>query len=464
MDEISKTSRTYKKFAKKWQQISLCLEGEEEVKDSGEVLLPYPVALLDIDRKDKEFVEAYKVYQQGAHFVEYTAESVDDLVASAFREEPTIDPEVPSELEYYDWEADAKEIVHKTVSYGNSFILVDYPTVEDPTLAEDVDNLAFTVLYEPLDILDFTVSKRSGKHSLTRIVLREIDEDNTAEGKYIYRELLIVDGVYTIRVHSEIDGVVNVSEYIPTASGNKLTEIPGTFIGVTSNLPKIDKSPIIGISNSNIKHYQTWAELMWTQTYTGHPQMVLSGLQEGWNKEADKQDVKVKLDASNVLALEGENAKAELLEISGSNLVHFQTLEKLEQSMLEQGARIKVQNMKAGVESAEAITIRHSADVSKLGSVVSNVEDGLEKVFGWLSLFMNVSYDPKVEISRAFFTPTIDGALVASLSAAEVARTTPIGTTAKYLQKVELLDKDEPVEDQLERSLENDPLLTEDPE
>jgi hypothetical protein len=456
MADIKDVHPDYKKYKKRWEQIKSCKEGEEAVKFKQEILLPYPVSITDIDRASKEFQGAYNIYLNGAHFVEYTGEAIDDLVASAFREDPTINPEIPLDLEYFEWEDTSKDIMESVVTYGRNFALVDYPEVEDPTLSDDMENQAFVEIYDALDVINWTVTKRSGTQRITRVVLREtiVDEDN--KNSYQYRELLLDKNVYTQRVYQ--DGSDGYTEIIPVAMGKTLDFIPGCFTGVTSNTSKMDKPPVLGISNSNIKHYQTWAELIWTQTYVGHPQMVLSGLPAGWNKEAEKKKVKIKMDASQVLALEGDTSKAQILEINTSNLVHFQTLERLEASMTEQGYRLK-SSAKAGVESAEALKIRHAGDISKLGAIVTNVNATMEKLMEWLGMFMGTTYEPIVEINREFLPYEIEGSMVSTLTSAENSNTVPKGTTIDYLKMGGVISTEETTEAMVAKLGETDPLL-----
>ncbi len=448
------TSKQYEDNKTRWEQIRHCLEGEDSIKAEKERYLPYPVALGDIDRTSEEFIEQYGIYLNGAHYVNFTAEAVDDLVASAFRKDPTIDPEIPADLQYYEWKDESKTIAETVAAYGLAFVLVDYPTVEDATLEDDRDNFAFSVAYEPLDVLDYKEIKRSGKRRITKVLLRELDEDD----KEMLRELYMDGNVYKQKTYREVDDIVVVTEITPVANGKTLDFIPGTFVGVTSNTTKADKSPVIGISNSNIKHYQTWGELFWTQTYNGHPQMVLTGLEKGWNAEAEKKKVKIKMDASQVLALEGERSGAQLLEINTSNLIHFQTLEKLESSMLEQGYRLKV-NSKNGVESAEALKIRHTGDISKLGSIVKNIEEAMSDVFVWLGMFMGIDYEPVVTINKEFVPVEVDGSTLTSLTSAENTNVIPRGTTIDYLKSGGLIADGLDTEKLLSKIQETNPYL-----
>ena len=446
----STTHREYRKFRSKWEQIHTCLEGEEAIKDAADLYLPYPVSVLDEDKETPEFIAQYALYLTGAHFVEYTAEAVEDLVAAAFRRPLDIEPALPEDLEYLDLGDIAKELTFTVGAYGRSFFFVDYPTVDtSPTMADDGENKAYVSIYAPLDVIDWTEEMRSGKSTLIRVVIREIDEIASAKAQsdiYMYRELKVTDGVYQVIVHKD-DGSVTI--FTPKADGVTFKEIPGMFLGTTSNRARVDKSPVIGISNSNIKHYQTWADLMHVQVYSGSPQMVLSGLAPGWNKMAKEAgtEVKVKLDAANVLALEGDRSTASLLQINTDSLIHFRTLEWLEKSMMEEGASIKDIAKKAGVESAEALKIRKSSSMSKLSSIVSNVEEGMNKLLEWAAMYMGVTVDSAIKMNTEFFTPEPDGSFLDSLTSAEVQSTAPRGTVITYLKQIELVDEKKSNED-----------------
>lgn len=453
--DIQTTHRLYNDNQAKWIQIHNCLAGEEAIKAAGETYLPYPVAVTDEDKTTDEYQAAYALYLEGGHFVEYTAEAVEDLVSSAFRRPLNIDPSIPEGLDYLDLGDLAKELTHTVGSYGRAFFFVDYPTIEtSPTMADDGMNKAYVSIYEPLDVLNWVEERRSGKSTLVEVVLREIDELRSAEEGYsifMYRKLKVVNGIYQIEIWRDEELVNTIT---PKATGKPFTEIPGMFLGTTSNTAKVDKSPVIGISNTNLKHYQTWAELAFVQTYAGHPQLTLTGLNPGFNKmmhEQNKdQDIKLKLDAANVLALEGEKADAKLLQLNTDSLVHFRTLEWLEKSMAEQGSNIKDIAKKAGVESAAALKIRTSSSMSKLSSIVANVGEGLTLMVKWVGQYMGVPADDIViRVNTEFFTPEPDGDLLASLSEAEANSTAPRGTVVNYLKQIEIIDEKRDTEDYL---------------
>jgi len=422
-----------------------CLEGEEVILSKREEYLPYPVGVLDVDKNTAEFESMYNLFLQGGHFVEYTSEAVEDLVSAAFRRPLEVRTPDGSEqadlgtLDYLNLEILGRDLVAGVGAYGRQFLLVDYPDVATtPTVADDVKNKAYITLYDPLDVVDWKETYRSGQAELLRVVLREIDEtDESDEVRWMFREITLEAEGVVVKIHKENKDVIVIN---PQANGKPLREIPGLFIGTTSNTARVDKSPVIGIANSNIKHYQTWAELLHTQTFIGHPHLVLEGLTPGWGKAARDEGFKLRLDAGEILTLEGDKSKANLLQIDTNNLIHFRTLEILEQSMFEQGARIKSVSRKAGVESAQALKIRSSASMSKLAAIVDNVEEGLLRAIKWAGLYMGVEADYLVSINKEFYSPEPDGGLLSSISTAEAGGTAPRGTAITYLKQIELLD------------------------
>ncbi len=399
---------SYSMHSQDWEMIKTVLEGERSVKDKGEELLPYPVA--NVDRTTTEFTDIYKTYLEGAHFVNFSSEAQSDLVSAAFRVDPIYTPVIQenSGLSYTDPTQAARDAMSLTVAYGRCFLLVDFPSPnQEQTTNPDGSPIPahpYILSYHPLDILDWATTEYSGNQTLTYVLLQEEKPRNpllSETTEYQYRTLLIEDGIYKVRI-SEEPNSDTYDEVIPTNFfGKPFTTIPGTFIGSTNNLPTVDQSPILGIVNSNIAHYRTWAELTSTTVYLGSPALVLSGLPPGWVKSQKNNDNKITVGANSALALEGETSKASLLEIN-SDLTHYKTLDLLERSAQEQGYNLKSAMNKAGVESASAVMLRQSSQMSKLGAIVGNVESAMNLVLRYCSLYTN---EPTtvVTLNRNFF-------------------------------------------------------------
>ncbi len=431
MQEISATNEDYNKYRSVWEQLYASMEGQFYIKSQGETFLPYPIAVNSDERLTEDFKTDYKIYIDNALFVEYTSEAVEDLTSSAFRKEPEIDPPPPDKLEYYDYPSDAKELTKQTLTYGRCFVLVDYPVVTE----YDIEAVAYTEIYPPLSVINWETSRYSGKDTLTRVVLKEA----TTPDYQIYRELILEENIYKVRIYHDDEFI---EEFIPQAGGATLTEIPGVFLGSTNNSAKVDKSPVISISNSNLAHYQTFAELMSTQTYLGHPQVAISNLPAGFNKQQKDEKISLQVGAGKALTMEGDDVKISLLEINPQT-IHFETLKKLEQSMADTGLKLKSQTT-SGVESSQTIKTKNSQYTSKLAAVVNNVELALEDVYRYISLFMGTPYEPDITLNKEFLEISADPQMVTTLSSAETVGTIPTGSTYTYTLDTELFVDEDP--------------------
>lgn len=462
MTDIKTTHSEYAKRQARWKLISDCLGGEEQIKSEGEVYLPYPVAVDKEIRKTDDFKDNYRIYLEGAHFTNFTEQAVGDLTSGCFRRDVHIDPPLEDvDLDHILVDDITKETVKAVASYGRAFLLADYPvTGGEVSKQDEIDNSigAYITLYEALDVINWT-TKRIGREAvLTRVVLREVEFDDDGKEIEVYRELLLLSGIYTVRVHRFKDGsqgVVTDADVVPKINNAPLKRIPGTFVGSVSNNAKVDPSPVEGIARSNVKHYQTMGELFHAQTYTGHPQLVVTGAPEGFNKAAEKTKFKVQVGAASALVLEGEGVDAKILEMNGESLVHFKTLEQLEKSMSEQGARIKSLNQTGGVESAAALRIKHGGDSSQLADVATNVERAMEFVLNWAAAFMG--YDKaemNVDINKEFFDHAPDVNLLRELG---VNPKIPSFVLYDYMKQVGLMD-DAVTDADIESALDEDDI------
>ena len=397
--EIKKLHPEYSANVARWQMISDCLGGEETIKSKKETYLPFPIPDPDgVLKQDAEFIAKYNVYLEGAHFTNYTEQAVEDLVSGCFRKDVIVNCKGDS-FDYLLVDDAARNIVWNTTAFGRCFAITEYPVVEEGAKRKDDEkNAAYIVVHSALSVINWESKVIGGRDTQTRVVVVQYGEK---ESDSVYIEYLIdVDGIYKIRIHSEIDGKLQYKEFVPKANGKTLSNIPGTFIGSISNSATVDRAPVYGIARSNIKHYQTWAELIHVQTYAGHPQIALTGLPNGWLRmsQSNQQDcpaggassgngggaqssvasnIQLQIGASRVIALEGEASKIERLDGASDTVIHFKTLEQLEKSMLEQGARIKSFDAKGGVESAQGMMIRHAGESSQLAKIATNTERGL---------------------------------------------------------------------------------------
>lgn len=442
--DIKQEHPEYTRMKKAWRLISDCVAGEDAVKAGKETYLPFPVALDDEIRNSDDFKNQYSVYLDGAHYTNFTEQAVEDLVAGCFRKDLIAD--VPAAIEYIDVNTVARDCVRDTTAYGRMFIYADYPNI--PVVATKAEERAlganaYIVQCAADTVINWEEQIIEGQSRVVRVVIAGKDED----GNNKWTELLMVDGAYVVRIHIEKDGVIQYDEVQPKASGNNLDRIPGTFIGSVSNSVRVDRAPVLGIAKSNIKHYQTWAELSHVQTYAGHPQVAVTGLPPGWLNMAEAKAKaegvarpKVKFGASNAIMLEGTDTKVQTLTLADSNLVHFKTLEQLEKSMLEQGARIKYFNTGNVAVSNATLRTRASSETSQLAKIATNVEDALQHVLGYIAAFEGAGSEQiEITINKEFFGLEPDASLLTTLNSLVTTGSIPREVLWDYMRTVGLM-------------------------
>jgi len=449
MTDITQTHPLYRENQARWVRIRDLIAGEDTIKAAKTKYLPYPVSLPKEVLATPEYENQYKIYLDGAHFVNYTLQAIEDLVASVFSREPIIDPAFPPELEYLSLSDVARRIASTVVSYGSALALVDYP-VTAPGITKEQEKqgaiAAYYSIYEPLAVINWATERLGGVNRLTRLVIltKIINEEGEYEDEY--RELSVLDGVYTITLYDE-NGEQKGEPVIPKALGQTLTEIPAIFVGVITNDEEIlDQSPVQGIADTNLKHYQNTAELQGAINYLGHPMLGITGAPMGFidamntpDSEGNKQRITV--GASQALVIEGEAGKAELLQIN-ADLVHFKQLEQLEKSMGEQGYRIK--SDKSAVESAQALTIRNSGSTSKLASIATQVEKAIKSTMQFVNAFMgtNVADDFQFELVRDYLQSQPDPQMLSTLDGLVNGGRIPDYVLFNYMIETELLPED----------------------
>jgi len=465
-NEIMETRNDYDENVRKWAQIDCCIEGEQRVKRERERYLPFPIAYDDDYLRSDDYKREYEVYLNGAHFTNYTGQMVDDLVAGVFRRNPII-TDMPTELEYLNLDDVLRETVERVTADGRAFLLATYPRTEGRlTIAQEKEKGIFASIsiFKAKDVINWREGLSGNKRILERVVIKgdfDFPKEFDARGKRtLYMELMLKSGTYTIQYYDE-DGDKIGDEIVPVAGGKPLNEIPGVFVGVKNNTAKIDDPPILGISNSNIKHYQTWAELSHVQTYIGHPMLMLTGAPDGFIEAVNKGKKRINVGASRGLAFEGEAAKADILEINGSSLVHFKTLEQLERSMLDQGARLRSHQVTGGAETAEAIKLRNAADISTMASIATQTQLALAEMVKYCGIFMEVTVPEtfSIDLNKIFVDEPLDPQAVSTLDSLVNSNKVPISVLYDYLRRTGFIGMEVSDDDLLTQAQEYTPTM-----
>ncbi len=386
-----------------------CIEGENKVKRAGAKYLPIPNAS-DVSKENQA---RYKSYVERAVFYNVTRRTLAGLAGQVFYREPVI--EVPSELDNVVADANgagvdlqqlAKRAMLHVLAFGRSGVLADYPAVEESaTVAQlQAGEIRPTIeVYAPWEIINWTTETEGAKRRLTLVVLQEnyfyTDDGFEIKEGMQWRELRLVDGVYTVTIWEKNAGTHNIKEgpFIPKdASGDHLTEIPFSFIGCENNDEFCDYPPLYDLASLNIAHYRNSADYEESCFITGQPTPVFSGLTEDWVTNVLKGSVQ--LGSRGAVPLP-EGGSATLLQVV-ANSMPFEAMEHKERQMVALGAKL-VEQKQVQRTLGEA-QIENASETSVLSSSANNVSKAFKYALEKCGLFVGTEQEIKFDLNTDF--------------------------------------------------------------
>lgn len=387
-----------------------CIEGAATIKRRTNIYLPIPDSSAGV-KNDKR----YAAYLLRAVFYNVTRRTVQGLCGQVFMRDPVI--KVPAAMDVVVNDATgsgvsleqlARKTVQMTLAYSRSGLLVDYPDTSDTDGASIADieagDIRPTLLtYAPTEIINWRVIREGSKEKLSLVVLWELFciEDDGFETKHggQFRVLELVGGFYQATIWREdmstaTDGqelpnkkqvFKQVEIYFPKgASGERLTDIPFSFVGAENNDSSIDFPAMYDLADINVAHYRNSADYEEALFISGQPTVVVTGLTEGWLKEQLKGTVSFGSRGGLPLPV---GATASLLQASQNTMLHEAMLEK-EAQMVALGAKLVQQ--KQVQRTAFETKVEASSAGSVLSQITKNVSEAYEWALTWCAQLMNL--------------------------------------------------------------------------
>jgi hypothetical protein len=380
-----------------YRKIRDCLEGEDQVKDQGQLYLKKPDAMTTAN---------YEAYKERAQFYGAAESTLRALVGLALRKDPVI--KLPARLEPLRLSATndraplsvmIEQMVREVMSMGRFGLMLDFPQSNTTVLTPP-----HFVTWTAESIEDYKVAYNDGQLELTQVILAS---DEALDGDQIFLELCLEDGIYRIRRF--IEKGVNESrldvgeEIIPIIKGRPLTFIPFIFVSDKNLTPNDEKPPLLDLCNLNLGHYRNSADREHAMFLTATPTPWIAG-----NLSADK--VPTCIGSGTVWNLP-EGTQVGMLEFQGPSMTAFRELmgEKLDQ-MASLGARMLSASMNRN-ETTSTATQRSRSELSLLQSVVVMTEAALTRLLRLAADWMGENPDDvSVTFSRDFIEVTMDPA------------------------------------------------------
>lgn len=392
--------------------------GEWDVKAASIRYLPFPNPS-DIEvgnpRRQAALDYYHENYLKRASYLNVTGRTLDGLVGAVFRKPPAAD--LPAALEYALENADGagasleqvgKRIVSELMLAGNVGLMVDYPSVPLGLSAEDVQRQglrARMTVYPIESVINYRAKVRNGLTTLTLVVMKEAEEIPqdifTTTLRNRYRVLRLEDGLYVQELYDD-EGVL-IERMEPVANGQRMAEIPFSWMGANSNSYGWQGPLLADIAAVNLAHYRNSADYEESLFIAGQPSLfITSDMSAEQFAQANPSGVNLGSRAGHFL---GTNGSATLLQAAANGPLREAMQDKLA-DMLAIGA--KLISAKGGTETAEAARIRAAGDASALETLVGNASDGMEAALEWMAAFMGA--DPAAvnfSLNREFFPETM---------------------------------------------------------
>lgn len=401
----------YANYVDIWTQIDDVVNGERAVKSRGTLYLPKP----NPSDRSAENTERYEQYLQRALFFNATQKTLSALIGAVYRKKPfTV---LPDSIDYiYDnidgngvsLAQQSQRVTREVIAKGRCGVLVDYPSVEGNVTIERARNenlQPYTVVYETKAIVNWLTERQGSQVKLKTIVLSEEVESITSifttETIQQFRVLHLDENNQYVQYVYQIDDQENLTDqetiYPTDANGNRLNEIPFTFVGSENNDYSVDEPPLYDLTNVNLSHYRNSADNEEASFIHGQPSLFLYVNNGPAVNEANPDGIKVGSRAANIL---GADDRAELLQCN-ANALPRENMRDKEQMMIMLGARLITPSQQ---ETAEAARIKHAGDNSTLGIIVKNVDNAYTKVIEWLQLFQTGTIEEfAFQINNDFF-------------------------------------------------------------
>jgi len=446
------TDTSYGTRLSQWIKIREAIEGEDAVKQQGELYLPKPSGLTP---------KQYEAYKTRAYFFPATERTLRGMVGLAMRNDPIIN--VPDKLEpmIAATTSDATpinvmidEIIREVLSLGRYGMLLDFP--EFATVAD----VPYITTYMAEDIVNWEQEIVAGRKALTMVFLKdevEVDE-TTGDETTCYIECALVDGVYTVsRWKDAKEGMIKIDEVVPRVKGKSLGYIPFVFVNPYDNRPTVEKPPFLDLVNVNMAHYRNSADYEHALFYTAQPTPWYSGT------VTDEMRPRT-IGPSTIWAL-GPDGKAGMLEFSGAGIsAQRQAMEDKEGNMAALGARMIAEFMNRN-ESTDTARMRGRSETSLMLSVVNMAEHALNRLFYWAADWTGA--DPSkvdIKLNKDFYDSRMAAGdlseLVKAWQAGAISRT----TLHENLQRGEIVDGKRTIEEEVDEIMTDEVNLLDAPD
>lgn len=447
MSKVNENHADYNKYLPIWQKCRDTFEGQEAVHARGETYLPRLTGQSNID---------YEKYKGRALFFNAVGRTVEGMDGMVFRKQPML--EYPTAMQSIVDDIDmqgtklidfADELVRELLVVNRGGILVDFPRSNLIGLTQlDLERSGirpYAVLYKAESIIDWKYKRVNNRNMLVNVKLLETVE---YEGKQIaqIRELELTDEGYTVELYRETNGGFDDEpdeRFIPLLNNSPMYEIPFVFD------KDVHKPVILDLVNVNLSHYKSTADYEHGLHFTGLPTAIFWGIQSDGNEQA------ITIGSESALAFANPEGHAEYLEFTGQGLGALRDALSDKKDMMASLGMKALGAEKRAVETAEAVSIKQSAETSVLASIANRASSMLNKTLQYIAMWQRITAPLSITLNTDYAPAGISPQLFAELTKAYLSGTMSYETYFWNLKNGEIVENDRSMDDELASIQEN---------
>ena len=394
-----------------------------------------------------------EAYINRAIFYNYVINTNLGLIGTAMQRDG--EAELPPQLQYMfdnatDNGLDLNQLARSGISEinqtGRWVLYADYPAVglglsQEDVTSQDLNPLIYARPAEKL--INWYVDTTTGRKILKTAVLEECVEVMAADFTWGYVEQYRVFGLddsgYYYQQLLAKDDTPLTEAFYPTMNGARMRFIPMVIVGAEDNDDTIDESPLYPISIVNIGHYRNSASYEDNLDAHGQGTLAVTSSLNNTEWQTMNQNRPLLMGSREGYFL-GETGSMSLCQLA-PNQEAANAMRQKEEQMVMMGAHLIMPA--AGVQPVATTRMQLGAKLSRLDTIVSNIEDGIYQVLVWCAGFKGVDgSEVEFQLNHEFIPDSADPQLIAQIASTWQMGGIPHSTLLDYYRKVNLLSRD----------------------
>lgn len=447
MNNISTPTPAIAAFHARWKRNRDVIEGEYSVKAPQAGYIPR-LPIHDTNSFPQTAEKSYREYLARCPFFPASSRILEGMMGMIFRKPPRLvastamatilEAATEDGLTAYDL---AEKVVEEVLTTNFCGLLVDYPEVRagiSRAQAEREGARPFIRMYRAENILEVEVGVIANRRVITRVRLR--DNAKTV------RELVLNDGVYTVILHDHIGSQWVAREpIVPVNQGQPLNQIPFFVASTKAKSVEPTKAVMDDVCALNVQLFQAQANSANSLYYCANPLLYIKGVAAS----------DIKISAGTILFFEQHSQEKPVeigyAEFSGSGQASLDNaVQRVKDDLSTIGGRIIAPDSKAGVESAEALSLRKASENSVLASHANTISRAIKQALDFAASWVG-SEPVEFALSTDFIPATMTAQERAQVVAEWMAGLYTHETALELMKDGEILPSSFDVEGEIER-------------